>query len=55
MGLGEKTSLTQHDKDVLFLIVHYAMKKEMAEWIAEHICGSVVDDVRKIDRLYLEI
>ena len=55
MELGEKTSLTQHDKDVLFLIVHYAMKKEMAEWIAEHICGSVVDDVRKIDRLYLEI
>ena len=54
-ALAGKEKIAKRDEDILFLMVHYSLKKETAEWITEHVAPLVSGDVRQIDHLYLKM
>ena len=54
-AMTENDNLSKRDQDILFLMVHYSLKKEAAEWIADHVVPLVSGDVRQIDHLYLKM
>ena len=54
-ALAGKEKTAKRDQDILFLMVHYSLKKETAEWITEHVAPLVSGDVRQIDHLYLKM
>ena len=54
-ALEAKECFSKIDEDMIFLMSHYHIKKNLALWIIKTIAPTTSGDVRKIDAFYLKI